>query len=58
MNLIMFLYVALLGFALSPGILISLPPDADKTTTAFTHAIVIALVYALTHKMIWNTFAK
>ena len=54
----MFLYVALLAFALSPGVLVSLPPGADKTTVAATHAVVLALVYALTHKLIYKMVAK
>ena len=54
----MFLYVALLAFALSPGVFVSLPPGADKTTVALTHSIVIALVYAMTHAMVFKTFAK
>jgi len=58
MNLVMFLYVALLAFALSPGVLVSLPPGADKTTVALTHSVVIALVYAMTHVMVFKTFAK
>jgi hypothetical protein len=58
MNLIMLLYVALLAFALSPGVLVSLPPGADKTTTALTHAVVLAVVYAFTHALVFKMFAK
>ena len=53
----MILYLAILAFILSPGILLSLPPGASRTVTALTHAIVISLVYILTSKMIYKTMA-
>ena len=52
--LLLSLYFAVLFFVLSPGILLSLPPGGSKVTVAATHAVVFALVYTLTHKMVWN----
>ena len=57
MTHVMFFYLALLAFILSPGILLSLPPGAGPAVTALTHAIVISLVYTLTSKMIYKTIA-
>jgi hypothetical protein len=54
MNLVMILFLAVLAFVLSPGILLTLPPGGDKTTVALFHAVVIAVVYSLTHKLIWK----
>jgi len=54
MNLVMTLFLAVLAFVLSPGILLRLPPAGDKTTVALFHAVVIAVVYSLTHKMVWK----
>lgn len=50
----MFVYAFLLFFVLTPGILLSLPPKSGKITVALTHALVFALVWTLTHKMVWQ----
>lgn len=54
MNVLMFLYLAILAFVLSPGVLLRLPPGADSKTVAATHALVLALVYGLTHSMVYK----
>jgi hypothetical protein len=54
MNIVMTLYIALLFLVLTPGILVSLPPKGSRLTVALTHAAVFALVYHLTHKMVWR----
>jgi hypothetical protein len=58
MNFVMFLYVVVLAFLLSPGILVSLPPGGSRKTVALTHAVVLALVYAITHKLVFKNFAS
>jgi hypothetical protein len=58
MNLIMFLFLAVLAFALSPGVLVSLPPGGSKTVVSLTHALVLAAVYALVHKAVYKMVAK
>jgi hypothetical protein len=55
MNWIVTIYVALLFFVLTPGILLSLPPKGSKVVVALTHAVVFALVYHFTHKLVWQT---
>jgi len=50
----MFLFSALLFFVLTPGILLSLPPNSGKYVVALVHALVFALVWSLTHKLVWN----
>jgi len=54
MNLYTSLYLALLFFVLTPGILLSVPPGGSKMVVAFTHAVVFAVVYHFTHKAVWN----
>jgi hypothetical protein len=54
MNLLMTVFVAVLFVALTPGILVSLPPGGSKLTTALFHGVVFALVYHLTHKAVWR----
>ena len=46
------LYVAVLFFVLTPGILLSLPPGGSKMVVALVHAVVFALVFQFTHKHI------
>lgn len=47
-----FLFTAVLFYVLTPGILLSLPPKGSKMMVAATHALVFALVFQLTHKMV------
>ena len=54
MYLGMAVFTALLFFALTPGILLSLPPGGSKTTVAIVHALVFAAVYCVTQKMAMN----
>jgi len=54
MNLYMSLFVALLFFVLTPGVLVKLPPGGSKLVVAATHAAVFALVFYLTHKAAWR----
>jgi hypothetical protein len=53
----MSLYMAVLFFLLVPGVLVTLPPGGKKMTVAFTHAVVFALVYYLTHKAVYRMVA-
>jgi hypothetical protein len=55
-HLYMSLFVAALFFVLTPGVLLRLPPGGSKMAVAATHAVVFALVYHLTHKMVWKFF--
>jgi hypothetical protein len=50
----MSLFTAALFFVLTPGVLLSLPPGGSKLVVAATHAAVFALVWHLTHKMVWK----
>lgn len=45
----MLAFVALLFAALTPGVLVTLPPRSSKLTVALTHGVVFALVYHFTH---------
>ena len=50
----MTLYVAVLFFLLSPGVLVHLPPKSSLITAALVHAVVFGVVYLFTHKLVWN----
>ncbi len=50
----MFVFVALLFFVLTPGIVLTVPSGSSKTTVALTHAVVFAIIFTLTHKMVWD----
>lgn len=54
MNWLISIYIAVLFFVLVPGVLVSLPPGGSKITVAAFHAVVFALVYHFTHKVVWR----
>lgn len=51
-HILMSIYVALLFVILTPGVLITLPPNSSRLTVAVVHGVVFALVYCLTHKTV------
>ena len=55
MNWVITIYVALLFFALCPGVLVSLPPKRGKFTVAAVHAFIFAIVWHFTHKFVLLT---
>ena len=54
MNHLMAVFVALLFFVLTPGVLLSLPPKGSKLVVAATHAVVFAVVLHLVYKPMWR----
>lgn len=50
----MTIYVAILFFLLTPGVLVYLPPKSSLITAALVHAVVFGVVYLFTHKLVWN----
>ena len=54
MNWLMSIYVAFLFFLLTPSILLRLPPKGSKITVAVVHALVFAIVFHFTHKLVWK----
>ena len=54
MSIVMFIYAFLLFFVLTPGVLVYLPPKSSKMVTALTHAAIFAIIWQITHKMVWN----
>ena len=54
MQLLMTAFVAVLFFALTPGILVTLPPKGSKVIVALTHAIVFAVIYSITCKTVYS----
>jgi len=58
MSLIVSLYAAILFFILTPGVLLRLPKNGGKLTVAAVHALVFALVFHFTNKLVWRLGAK
>ena len=54
MNWLVTLYTAVLFFVLVPGVLVTLPPKQGKLVVAAFHAVVFALVWHFTHKLVWQ----
>jgi len=54
----MTLFTAVLFIALTPGILVTLPPKGSKLAIAVTHGLLFALIYAVTHKAVWHLTKK
>jgi hypothetical protein len=48
------LYAAILFFILTPGILLSLPKGGSKFTVAAVHAVVFAVIFHFTYKLVWR----
>jgi hypothetical protein len=49
---LMTLFTALLFVALTPGILVTLPPKGSQIVVALTHGVLFALLYAAIHKTV------
>jgi hypothetical protein len=58
MSLIVSLYAAILFFILTPGVLLRLPKNGGKLTVAAVHALVFALVFHFTNKLVWRLGAS
>jgi hypothetical protein len=54
MNWIITIYIALLFFVLSPGVLLRIPSKGKLITVAAVHAIVFAIVWHFTGKLVWK----
>lgn len=54
MQWLMFFYIALLFFLLTPGILVTLPPKGNKMAVAAVHAIIFGIIWCYTHKIVWK----
>jgi hypothetical protein len=55
MQLILIAYTFLLFVALTPGVLVNLPPHCSKYVVLITHAVIFATVWHLTHKAVRAT---
>ena len=52
MKWLMLAFIAVLFVALTPGVLVTLPPRSSKLTVAAVHGVIFALVYHFTHHMV------
>ena len=58
MNLVIAIYMVVLFFVLTPGILLTRPSGASKKMVALTHGIVFVAIWWLTHKYVWKLSLK
>ena len=58
MSLLVSLYAAVLFFLLTPAILLRLPANGSKFVVAAVHALVFALIFHFTHKIVWRLGAR
>jgi hypothetical protein len=54
MSVIVFLFTALLFFALIPGVIVTLPPKGGKFIVAGVHSLIFSILYYLSHKSVWR----
>jgi hypothetical protein len=54
MNWIITIYIALLFFVLSPGVLLRIPRKGKPMVVAAVHAVVFSLIWHFTGKMVWK----
>lgn len=54
MNWSVTFYAAILFFLLTPAVLVRLPTKGGKFTVAAVHAVVFALIFHFTHKLVWQ----
>ncbi len=54
MNLVLFFILVALFVALTPGVLVCLPPKSSKMTTALTHGFIFAFVWTIISKPLMN----
>ena len=53
-----FLYAFVLFFVLTPGVLVTLPRKASKMVVAAVHAVIFALIWALTHNVVVRAISR
>jgi len=58
MSLLVSLYAAVLFFLLTPAILLRLPANGSKFVVAAVHALVFAIIFHFTHKIVWRLGAR
>lgn len=49
-DMIMMFFVFVLFVVLTPGVLLTLPPNSSNIVVALVHGLVFAVVFLLTHK--------
>jgi hypothetical protein len=58
MRLTSTLYLMVLFFVLTPGVLLTLPSKGSVYLVALVHAAVFGIVYKLTHKAVYRYFSE
>ena len=53
-HLCILMFSAFLFYVLTPGILLTIPPKSSKKVVALVHALVFAIVWHFTHKIVWQ----
>ena len=58
MSLLCSLYVAVLFFLLTPGILLRIPKGGSKYVVAGLHALIFGVILFLTRRFVWRLSAS
>jgi hypothetical protein len=58
MNVLFSLYVLVLFFVLTPGILVTLPKNGSKMMVTAVHGVIFAVVLFLTGRAVWMMTAE
>ena len=58
LHIFMLLFIFVLFFLLTPGILLTIPPKGSKVVVALVHALVFTLIFHFTHKLVSNMIYK
>ena len=48
------LFLAVLFFVLTPGVLLSIPKSGSLQKKAAVHAVVFGVIFHFTHQFVWN----
>jgi hypothetical protein len=48
------IYAAILFFILTPGVLLSLPPNGSKLVVAMVHSLVFFLLFFFTYRLVYQ----
>ena len=53
-QLCVYIFITLLFFILTPGILLTFPSKSSKKIVALVHALIFSIILSLSHKFLWK----
>ena len=58
LHLVFTLFLAVLFFVLTPGVLLSIPKTGSLQKKAAVHAVVFGVIFHFTHRYVWKMLYK